>query len=389
LCFLSADARTSLNIVMNNICYHPWVGLDISPQKEFRPCCKYPKSLADNFKDYQNSIELIELKDQFLKGQKPLGCKKCWDDEDSGMPSKREIDWKYVFNETPPPLDKLKILMLAFGNSCNLACMTCSSYQSTTWIKEEEKLQKIFPNIKIHKHHRFYQDKDFLDQIKQISTEVSHVYLLGGEPFLTGTDEHLDFLDYLISNGSENIILHYVTNTTIFATEKFWEKWKKFKKIDLQLSIDGQGQHFNYNRWPAEWDQVLENIKLYQAKVSTNPNLKLTVGHVISIFTVFYFPEFFKWCLQNNLKDPYISLLSDPKRYDIRSLPIIVKDKIKEKLDRFKFNEIVEYMYQDDFSDTFDETQKIINLLDKQRNHKFEETFPEFYQLLKDAGCQI
>jgi MoaA/NifB/PqqE/SkfB family radical SAM enzyme len=374
---------------MKHLCYHPWVGLDISPQKEFKPCCKYSHSLADNLSDYQNSPELAELKDQLLNGQKPIGCKKCWDDEDSGMPSKREMDWKYVFNEIVPSLNKTKILMLAFGNSCNLACMTCGSHSSTTWIKEEEKLQKVIPNLKIHKHHRFYQDADFLNQIKEISSEVSHVYFPGGEPFLSGIEEHLDFLDYLIAVGADQITLHYMTNATIFPKEKFWERWKKFEKIDMQLSIDGQGQHFNYTRWPAEWNQVLENIKLYQAKRSSDPNLKLTVGHVISIFTVFYFPEFFKWCLQNNLKDPYINLLSYPKQYDIRALPIIVKDKIKEKLDRFKFNEIVEYMYQDDFSDTYKETQKIINLLDKQRNHEFKETFPEFYQLLKDAKCQI
>lgn len=374
---------------MKHICYYPWVGLDISPQKEFKPCCKYAHSIADNLTDYQNSLELADLKEQFLNGQRPIGCKRCWDDEDSGMPSKREMDWKYVFDQNIPNLNKIKILMLAFGNSCNLACVICSSYASTTWIKEEEDLKKNIPDIKIYKHHRFYQDKNFIDQIKIISTEVSHVYFPGGEPFLTGTTEHVDFLDYLITSNSENISLHYMTNATIFPKEKLWERWKKFKKVDIQLSIDGQGKHFNYTRWPADWEQVSANIKLYRDKKPLNPNLKLTVGHVISIFTVFYYPEFFKWCLQNDLKDPYISLLSYPKRYDIRTLPTNVKDKVKEKLGRFKFDEIVEYMYQDDFSDTFSETKTYINLLDQQRGHRFDETFPEFYQLFKDNKCQI
>jgi hypothetical protein len=345
--------------------------------------------LADNLIDYQNSQKLVDLKTQLLAGQRPAGCQQCWDDEDAGHPSKREMDWKYIFNGTVPNLDKTKILMLAFGNSCNLACMTCGSHASSTWIKEEETLKKVFTDLKIHKHYRFYQDKNFLDQIKEISAEVSHVYFPGGEPFLSGINEHLDFLDYLISIGASHTSLHYMTNTTIFPKEKFWERWEKFEKIDMQLSIDGQGQHFNYTRWPGDWNQVLENIKLYRVKESTTPNLKLTIGHVISIFTVFYFPEFFKWCLQNNLKDPYISLLSYPKIYDIRSLPIKIKDKIKLKLDRFNLKEIVEYMYQDDFSDTFDKTKKYINLLDQQRGHKFDETFPEFYQLLKDEQCQI
>jgi organic radical activating enzyme len=374
---------------MENACYHPWVGLNISPQKEFSPCCKYSHSLADNLIDYQNSQELAELKDQFLKGQKPIGCKKCWDDEAVGIPSKRQLDWDYVFEKTKPNLDNIKILMLTFGNSCNLACVTCCSANSTTWIKEEQKLKEFISDIKIFEHHRFYQDKEMFSQLKSLCSEISHVYLFGGEPFITGNTEHLDFLDHLISIGAENINIHYMTNATIFPKEKFWERWKKFKKLDIQLSIDGKDKHFNYTRWPADWGQVLKNINLYKKKKLDNPNLKLTIGHVISVFTVFYFPEFFKWCMQNELKDPYISLLSEPTRYDIRTLPIDVKNKIKLKLDKYKFNEIVEYMYQNDFSSEFDETKKFIELLDQQRNQNFAETFPEFNQLLKEAKCQI
>ena len=51
-----------------NICYQPWVGLDISPQGEYKPCCKYSHAISDNYNDYRNSDELNQLKLDHLNG---------------------------------------------------------------------------------------------------------------------------------------------------------------------------------------------------------------------------------------------------------------------------------------------------------------------------------
>jgi MoaA/NifB/PqqE/SkfB family radical SAM enzyme len=311
------------------------VGLDISAQGEFRPCCKYVNPVATNLKDYQNSQTLIDLKESFLKGEKPLECRRCWHDEEVGHTSKRLQDWKYIFNEVVPDLTKTRILMFPFGNSCNLACRTCDSHSSSTWIKESKKLQAHIPDIKIYKHHRFYKDKELIDQIKELSSNVTDIYFPGGEPFITGIDEHLDFLDHLITQNSKNITLHYITNATVFPSDQFWQRWNKFNAIKIQLSIDGLGKHFEYNRWPASWDQVQGNIKSYQSKKAVTSNLVLTVSHVVSVFTIYYFPEFFKWCLQNKFNHPYVSILYNPIMYDIRVLPASVKTAIRNKLSKY------------------------------------------------------
>ena len=359
-------------------CHNVEHGLYISPQKEYKPCCIYPKALATNLTDYLNSPELAQLKEEFDQGKKPAGCQECWDDEESGQPSKRLIDLEYVF-QNQKPTKGLYSIMVSFGNSCNLACRTCDSYSSTTWIKEEKLLNK---GIKIHPHLKFYQERTFIEELKEISKDVKHVYFMGGESFLAGIDEHLDYLDYLRTLKND-IHLHYTTNATIVPGDKFWDRWKDFK-VDIQLSIDGIGKHFEYTRWPAKWDQVYDNIKKYQDMSGSNPRIKLSVGHVVSIFTVYYYPEFYKWCLQNKLTDPFISLLSNKPEYDIRALPKVVKDRVKEKLSKYHFDEIINYMYQTDLSEHFETGEEYINLLDQQRGQSFKETFPEFYQILKD-----
>ena len=364
------------------VCHNVRHGLSISPQREYKPCCIYPKSLANNLQDYLNSPELAQLKADFDQGIKPLSCQECWDDETAGHPSKRTIDNKYVFKDMPHNIGFYSI-MVAFGNSCNLACRTCGSYSSTTWIQEEKKLNQQGMDNTIHPHNRFYQEKSFIDELKSISKDVRHVYFMGGESFLAGINEHLEYLDYLTTLGN-GIHLHYTTNATIFPTEKFWNRWKKFKKVDIQLSIDGIREHFEYTRWPAKWDQVYENIKKFQELSRGNDKIKLSVGHVVSIFTVYYYPEFYKWCLQNKLTDPFISLLSNKPEYDIRALPKAVKDKVREKLSKYHFDEIINYMYQADLSEHLVTGEEYINLLDQQRGQSFKETFPEFYQILKD-----
>jgi len=371
------------------MCYHPWVGLDISPQGEFKPCCKFSKSLGNNLNEYQSNSELINLKKQFQQGIKPSECKRCWDDEYAGLPSKRQIDWDQLFNKTVPNLDKLYTLSFAFGNSCNLACRSCGSYASSGWIHESIQLKQHVPDLVIYDHQRFYQDKELLTNIKKLCSDIKYIEFPGGEPFLAGIAEHLSFLDWLILQGASNIKLHYDTNATIFPTDIFWDRWRYFKNVDIALSIDGIGEQFEYLRWPAKWDQVETNIKSYLAKRSIESNLKLSISHTVSIFNVLYLPEFTKWCLQNKFGKPYLGLVASPTIYSVKTFPKEVKQSISDKLNRFLFREIVSYMNNEDLNDKFDTTIKHIKLLDQQRDQSIENTFPELYQLLKDAKCQI
>lgn len=370
------------------MCQHPWSGLDISPQGEFRPCCKYNNIVATTLTEYQISLELAKLKEDFSNGIKPTACQRCWDDEAAGIASKRQLDNQHIFDKLSTT-NSIKVLSLPFGNSCNLACRICGSYSSSGWIAESKKLQEHIPNIKIYKHQRFYQDQAFMDQIKAVCTDVIHIEFPGGEPFLAGVTEHLDFLDFLLTLDVSDISLHYITNATIFPESEFWSRWTQFKNVDMQLSIDGTNAQFEYNRWPAKWNEVNTNIQQYITQRDKCNNLQLSISHTVSIFTVYYLPEFLKWCLQNKLGKPYLGLVSDPTMYNIKCLPTDIKDKISEKISRFKFENVVSYMYEEDLSEQFTESLKFIELLDKQRNESFDSTFPEFSQLIKEIQCRI
>ena len=376
---------------MENMCYYPWVGMDIDPQGNIKPCCWYENDIDSNIDTYFNNPELKKLQDEFSQGLKPAGCSQCWNFEKVGKRSKRQIDWEFILEKTIPDLNKIKILSLPFGNSCNLACRSCSSANSTTWIKEEENLKKSGIDIKIHDHKRFYQDKKFMQQVKDLCSDVVQITFPGGEPFLAGITEHLDFLDFLLDNNPQNIKLYYITNGTIFPKQEFWEKWKKFKYINLLVSVDGLDEQFNYLRWPGKWDQVKQNIGEYKDKIKVFDNIKFEINHTVSVFNIYYLPEFVMWCLKNNLGYPNFNVLIGPEEYCIQHLPTPVKRKIEKKLENLvKFKDVIEFMNEKSANEKYyKHFVEITNILDQQRNQSIEKTFPEFYQLLKDAECQI
>jgi organic radical activating enzyme len=357
------------------MCYHPWVGLDISPQGEFKPCCKYTRTIADNLDDYKNSNELKQLQEDFLAGRKPEACNRCWKDESAGLPSKRTLDNQYLFNNQQPEFKGIRVLGLTFGNTCNLACRICSSYPSSRWGAEAKK-----------------QDPVFMTRLIEELGDVTHIEIAGGEPFYADAKPHFHLLTDLIKQGKAgNVSLHYITNGTRLPSSAIVQDiWPNFKKVDVQVSIDGTKKQFEYNRWPASWLDLSINLSRWQEIKQQYTNIQLSISHTVSIFTLHALPDFLLWCESNRLPDPYLGLLSRPDYYSITALPESGKQAIERKFNLYsdpRLKPILSAMWAKDDSHLLDTTIKYVKILDKQRKQSFQETFPETYQLLGER-CQ-
>ena len=363
-------------------CTLPWVGLDISPQGEFKPCCKYKNTIAKELNEYLNSDDLKKLQEDFINGIKPAGCHRCWHDESIGIDSKRLIELKYTFQNKHPALDKLKIVSMPFGNTCNLACRTCNSSNSSKWGQETKKLQNEIPGIPIYTHKKFYKDHGFIDKIAELASDALLFEFPGGEPFLTGVNEHLHFLE---SISNPNMKLHYITNATIMPPPEFWKIWERFKNVDIQLSIDGIDKHFEYTRWPAVWSECLQNINQYQVEQKKYNNIQLSISHTVSIFTVLYLPEFLNWCRAQGLPEPYFGLVTNPAHYSIAAIPEKAAQAIAN-LSQFQIPQLlpIKTGLLEKRNDCFDEFVKYVTIIDQHRKQDFSATFPELYQLLKE-----
>ena len=356
----------------DNFCSLPWTGIDINPQGGIKPCCKYKKNIAKDLDSYLLSPELDLLRQEFLAGQRPAGCQRCWDDEDAGLMSKRQIDHQYSLGGVPPALDQLKILSIGFGNTCNLACVTCGSFSSSKWSVEERRIDVTPWERIINEPSRYYRNTDLLQQLANMSDELVHLEIPGGEPFYTDKETHLKFLGSF--RNPENIKIHYMTNATVFPEQEFWDIWKRFRAIDIQLSVDGIGDRFEYLRWPAKWSTVSDNIQRYRQQ-----DIQLSISHTVSWLNILYADEFVSWCYQQDLPEPYLGPVSKPAYLDTRCLPPGAKSHIRNYLRHSKHQSVsmmLDYMDQCQI-DQFDLGMRWVKTLDQQRGLEFVKIFPE------------
>ena len=78
------------------------------------------------------------LREQMKAGNRPEGCTRCWQEEDSGKKSLRQ---RYAQHKKLGTVDlenpKIEWLELAISNDCNLMCRMCDSKYSHKLFEEE------------------------------------------------------------------------------------------------------------------------------------------------------------------------------------------------------------------------------------------------------------
>ena len=92
-----------------NLCILPWISVETSPLGEIRPCCLAMDPITDTvgtalhlksttLTEAYNSDYMRNLRQQFLNGDKPDTCTRCWDEEAAGRTSKRMNSKKRLNN---------------------------------------------------------------------------------------------------------------------------------------------------------------------------------------------------------------------------------------------------------------------------------------------------
>lgn len=151
----------------------------------------------------------------------------------------------------------MKRLDISFGNSCNLNCVMCSNYFSSSWntiVKDyEEEYFDIFQNKQLKYYDISYQQIDKIISTLEKHKTVESVIIKGGEPFYN--KKTLYFLDKLY----KGLDIQIVTNATCID-EKILELLDKFKSMYIVVSIDGTDKIYEWIRGHS-WNNLEKNIE--------------------------------------------------------------------------------------------------------------------------------
>lgn len=392
-------------------CPLPWINLSLDTDGSVRPCCKFiPRFVEDreyefpflrdgkSLEDVWNSNAFKQLRQDFLDGKMPKSCKTCWDEEAAGVESFRQNFMRYRLIEdrdySSVVSDPPKALDLKLTNTCNLKCRICGPVASSTYLIEMKNANQLgqehIDNQKFYLSKKLTDTPAKLSEFKNWINHLTHVEIFGGEPFLC--PESIEIEDLLVESGrASEISMLYNSNATIFEDTRI-DKWRMFRRIQLNLSVDDFGDRLNYQRYPSDWKLIKKNMGYYHDM--DLDNLDIMVFPSISLYNIWQLDEFLELIFTKFPKfDMTLNLVHYHPYYQICNLPSELKKVVVDKLENLKkkfpdkrvvqnFPSIIEFMMKDGSDDELSKFKKDIDFYDSIRSQKFSDIYPEYSQLL-------
>lgn len=379
----------------SNVCPLPWTHLEIDVNGSASPCCLY-KGTIEDYKVYntdlstiQNSKYMDSLRDQFRKNERPAGCQNCWAEEDAGKTSKRMNSIykmkKSLQTWTPNSKPALKFIDFKLGNVCNLKCRICGSWSSSKWAQEEIDYNELNTTAKKNLKEGGWpkQYPKFFDDVKDCLSETEYFEFSGGEPFMI--KNHFKILEYCVEKGyAKNIDIHYNTNGTQLPDQAIFDLWSHFKRVEIAFSIDDIGPQFEYQRHPAKWREVSQN--LIKFKERQTDNMEFQICTTVNIFNIFSLAKIALWVAQFQPRFFYVNTCFEPDIFNIQTLPRQVKDIVNSRYHMLKnFQPTLRYMnlLDRDSEEIRNFRKHRIQQTDKYRKENFGDIFPLLNKVLQ------
>jgi MoaA/NifB/PqqE/SkfB family radical SAM enzyme len=400
------------NLLFENhsFCMLAWTGINVEPNNRVRPCCEFNGSLGDSsiqsLEEIWNSPGWKKIRKDMLEGIPIKECRACYEKEKMGRDTLRKSSNRLLIDKIDlvdqTAIDgnlnafNLSYWDIRYNNLCNLSCRSCNAESSSSWYRPALTLGSI-------KHPRSpiliagKNDHDIFDQIIQHTDHVKQIYFAGGEPSMI--EEFYQILELLDEKKRNDVRLCYNINMSRLHLKKrsLLDLWKKFPKVSIGASLDGECHRGEYLRQGLAWEDVVNNR---QQMIENCPHIDFYVSATVSILNVLHLPDFHRsWVEQELIKpeDFNIQLLFGPLYLRIDKSPLEMKEKIREKYARhlewlipqdplgravYGFRSVLAYVENHNEFDADDFWDKI-DSLDQYHGSNMLEIFPELHFLPK------
>lgn len=284
-------------------CAAPFVHMVQNPDGQYRTCCMYEKPLEGKYANIKDAFESEEnqvIRNRMLSGETLEECRKCDIDELHGGKTRRS--YRSEFNEKYEGFDYLttprfKTLEISVSNKCNFKCIDCGPRFSNQF---GPTITNNLPDV-----------DDFKD--------LQFLKILGGEPFL---DKKNIELFKLIPR--KNIELMLVTNNSIFPNQEVLQLLSEFKKLNINISIDGIQEVAEYVRNGTKWERFERNWIKWNDWISNHSNSTLVPHFVFHSLNAPFFDATYAWAKLSLDKWSWDTLVS-PEWLNMSYLPDNIK----------------------------------------------------------------
>ena len=372
----------------NNFCVIPWISITSDNAGLVRPCCKFAEkdkqgeyqtgSLKENtYEEIWNGNDFKKIRQAFLDNKRISECSSCWKEEAAGHMSYRMMYNQFYFKDKEYGLeaDSPKIVDLKLSNVCNFKCRMCDNSYSSLILKEDKAFKGYdVPDESYYLSSKILETKNESYFFNKILPNLVQIEFTGGEPFVS--PEAKKIIKILSeSEYAKNIMVNIITNGSI-VNPVILSQLRKFKRVNIGLSIDDTGRRAEYQRNGTIWDVVSNNCKMFNSDY-----FSVNIHATINNYSIWHFDETLNWAKKNGIR-VVTNILHGPERLCIQNLSPYAKSKVFQKhRDNKDMRNILKYMEEDgsDLTQEFiDETIKV----DSIRNENFKSVFPEWGEII-------
>jgi hypothetical protein len=312
-------------------CVLPFMHATADVDAILQPCCRYVTPEHSNnytMKDFDAwwSQEQQVIRKELLEGKQHEGCANCWKDEAAGIVSYRQ-DCNQMHSDhvgLEEPLPRPVFWMLGIGNYCNIRCIMCSPYKSTSMVAEYEQHQHKFKKINITYDgytRGNWSDSD-LAPLESLSQDAEMIHFSGGEPMMTP-----DYKRVLrsVKNPTETILR---INTNLTKIDHDWMELLPQFQTSINVSLEGIGEFNDYIRNGSEWADIDRNIDRLLAA-----DIAVWVAHAFGRTSLHALPGLLDYCFAKNLPITFGSVII-PNFLSIASAPTSERIQFKNAIDQ-------------------------------------------------------
>lgn len=397
--FLVVDGayKKTIQKYQNTACKKLWNHLYVGTDGNTNPCCladhRFPLGSIDKIKSNNDVFELTEqIRSEMMQGYRNRACAVCYEKEDSGIQSARQ-----VVDCTDQPL-LITTLDIRLNNICNFKCRMCSEYFSSAIQQETVELYGKdatlgFEKISLVKEEKQVRTSRLENILPFLNSNTESIYFAGGEPLLTA--EHYEILDRLIEIGHTDLKISYNTNlsTLYYKKKSVLDRWLQFSNIIVGASIDASDAVAEYVRHGTVWNEIVNNINIIK---NNAPHVKLNIASAVNCLTIENLIALQNTWIDHGLFDVddfQVSVVVSPIFLSPAVLPQHHKDRlskiIKNHIQHFagtglarQWQDVLQWMNANNYTFALKDFAHRTSVLDAHRKESFVEVFPQYKDLL-------
>lgn len=313
-------ARTRNGTYKNIICHAPFVNLNFEQNGNVRACCyntqhilgQWPQQTIKQIWEGESAAQLRGyIKENNLGG----GCIECGKMLEAGnyqgvraryydefAPGTLSTRLNYLKQTVTGNIPYPKVMEFELSNTCNLECVMCNGYFSSSIRKNREHLPPIMSP---------YNEK-FVDELDEFIPHLTDAKFLGGEPFMI--DIYLSIWER-IRKLNPGIRIHITTNGT-FLNNRIKDLLEGLQ-AGIILSIDSVNKEtYPKIRVNGSYDKVMENLEYFRDYTQRKKTF-LSMAACPITYNWQELPQMLQFCIEKNIT-LYFNAVFSPSSLSLR-----------------------------------------------------------------------